>query len=111
MIGHPCETYNSFFEDYVLSENIPIQIDSASPWSWWSTLLAVYIRSNKQTNLIKQTNVIQEVVPQVVSRLIDTLTKEKKQGDQICFSTEKRLEITNFIYHSCQHIIPLDRVA
>ena len=94
MIGHPCETYNSFFEDYVLSENI-----------------AVYIRSNKQTNLIKQTNVIQEVVPQVVSRLIDTLTKEKKQGDQICFSTEKRLEITNFIYHSCQHIIPLDRVA
>ena len=56
---------------------------------------------------MEQTNVIQKVVSPEVSKLNHAVIN-KKQGDQLQFSPEKRLEKGKWIHDSCQLTIPVD---
>ena len=70
-------------------------------------LLSYHQQSNESQQTNEQTKVIQEVVSPEVSKLYYTLLN-KKQGDQIQFFPEKKLEKRKWIHHYCQINIPLD---
>ena len=64
-------------------------------------------QTNWSQQTIEQTKFIQEVVSPEVSKLNYTVMN-KKQGDEVQFSPEKRLEKRKWIHHTpCQPIIPV----
>ena len=84
----------------MLSENVP-----KFCWSMFmmKQLCMCHQQTDQSQQTIEQTKVIQDVVSKLNYALLN-----KKQGDQIQFFPEKRLEKRKWIHHSCQINIPVD---